>query len=65
MTSLFDSPVDLLVIGSGVAGCATALEAANAAQKAGENSFRVIVLTAANDALKTSNSYWAQVRVLR
>ena len=46
--------MDLLVIGSGVAGCAAALEAAARGK-------RVTVLTkAAADPLRENNSYWAQ-----
>mmetsp|Transcript_51654 Transcript_51654/g.117628 ORF Transcript_51654/g.117628 Transcript_51654/m.117628 type:complete len:643 (+) Transcript_51654:380-2308(+) len=44
--------LDLLVIGSGVAGCTAALQAADQGRK-------VMVLTATKDPLN-SNSYWAQ-----
>jgi hypothetical protein len=46
--------IDLLVIGTGVAGCTAALQAADRGQ-------RVTILTSADDPL-ASNSFWAQVR---
>jgi L-aspartate oxidase len=47
-----DGGIDLLVLGSGVAGCTAALQAA-------DKGLKVTVLTAAADPLE-SNSFWAQ-----
>ena len=46
--------LDVLVIGSGIAGCSAALRAAERGQ-------RVTLLTkSSNDPLRENNSYWAQ-----
>lgn len=51
-TAAAAAPIDLLVVGTGAAGCATALKAAAAG-------LRTTVLTSATDAT-ASNTYWAQ-----